>query len=87
MKHVADVGLGNEDDPTIWQYALDNGLHILTKDKDFNGIQSLKGFPPKIIWIRAGNVPTKYIAWLLKENYPLIDKFIKNKDIGIIEIY
>ncbi len=85
--HVVDVGLEKEDDPVIWQYALDHKLHILTKDKDFNGIQSLKGFPPKIIWLRTGNVPTKYIIKLLSENYRLIYQFIGNDDMGILEVY
>lgn len=87
MEHVADVGLEKEDDPIIWQYAWDNGLHILTKDKDFNGIQSMKGFPPKIVWLRPGNVPTKYIIRLLKENYAAIYQFIEATDMGIIEIH
>lgn len=86
MIHVADIGLENEDDSMIWQYAQENDLHILTKDKDFNNIQSLRGFPPKIIWLRMGNVSTKYIIRRIKENYTMIEKFIKDKNIGIIQI-
>ena len=60
--HVADIMLDEADDIKIWEYALNNNLNILTKDADFNDIQQLQGFPPKIVWIRSGSVSTKYIA-------------------------
>jgi predicted nuclease of predicted toxin-antitoxin system len=35
----------------------------------------LKGFPPKVIWIRLGNCSTKTIESLLRDNYEAILSF------------
>jgi predicted nuclease of predicted toxin-antitoxin system len=42
--HVHDVGLGGADDKTIWRYAADKGLLIVSKDSDFHGWSTLYGF-------------------------------------------
>ena len=84
--HVADIGLDDKDDFIVWNYAVENDLHILTKDGDFNGLQSLKGFPPKIIWIRIGNASTKIIIQVLQENADKIKTFLQNETIGILEL-
>ena len=85
--HVAQLGLEGADDISIWEYASKNSYHILTKDSDFNKLQYIYGFPPKIIWIRSGNVSTSYvIALLLSEKDPII-KFLGGPDQGILEIF
>jgi predicted nuclease of predicted toxin-antitoxin system len=45
---------------------------IVTKDADFSEFGVVKGFPPKIIWIRRGNCSTSDIETILRENYWLI---------------
>lgn len=84
--HVSNIGLNGADDSLIWEYAANNSLHILTKDKDFNDIQQVKGFPPKIIWLRIGNTSTKEIINNLKEQHIGILSFFNNKTNGILEI-
>jgi len=42
-------------DTKIWQYAKDNGFTIITRDNDFNDLVFMRGFPPKIVWLRTGN--------------------------------
>ena len=66
MQHVGQHGLDDSNDPEIWDYAAKNNLHILTKDSDFNDILNIKGFPPKIVWVRSGNVSTSYISNLME---------------------
>ena len=66
--HVHDIGLGGADDKTIWRYAADNGLLIVSKDSDFHGWSTLYGFPPKVIWLWTGNCLTEKIASLLQFN-------------------
>jgi predicted nuclease of predicted toxin-antitoxin system len=51
--HVRDVGLARADDLTVWTYAKDNGLTIVTKDGDFSGLSFVYGSPPKIVWLRV----------------------------------
>ena len=84
--HVSSIGLDEVDDSEIWKYAKDKELHIFTKDKDFNDIQQLKGFPPKIVWVRTGNASTKTIVNLLIKEKAVIIAFFKNTTTGILEI-
>lgn len=53
--HVTDLGDQPTDD-AIWIYARDNGWTILTKDTDYFDRLALEGAPPKIVWLRTGNL-------------------------------
>ena len=64
-----------------------NQYTILTFDEDFSEIQNLFSFPPKIIWLRTGNVSTNEIAQLLIKLKNDIDEFMNNDELGIYEIY
>ncbi len=74
-------------DTAIWRFAKANGYAILTFDEDFSELQNLFSYPPKIIWLRTGNVPTKEIAALLLRYENDIISFMSNDDLGIFEIY
>ncbi len=74
-------------DLMIWQYAKANNYSILTFDEDFFELQNLFSFPPKIIWLRTGNVATYEIANLLIKLKKEIDEFMVNDELGIYEIY
>jgi predicted nuclease of predicted toxin-antitoxin system len=70
----------------IWQFAQSKAYHILTFDEDFNELQNLLGFPPKIIWMRTGNLTTQGIAdKLLSLERSIID-FLNNDELGVFEI-
>jgi predicted nuclease of predicted toxin-antitoxin system len=84
-KHVGRLKLDKADDMSIWQYAKENNFHIVTKDTDFNNINTLYGFPPKVIWIHAGNIPTSSIIDLLKKKNEVIYAFLNNDNAGILE--
>ena len=43
-------------DKEIYQLASEKKIIILTKDEDFAELLRLKGPPPKVIWITAGNI-------------------------------
>ena len=60
-KHVKFENLSESDDIDIWLYAKENGYTIVTKDADFFDLGLVKGFPPKVIWLRCGNTSTKNI--------------------------
>lgn len=53
--HVLKLNPVWEDDE-IWDYAYQNNLIIITKDKDFQLKQLLNGAPPKVIHIKFGNL-------------------------------
>ena len=46
--HVRDVGLEAADDMTIWQYAGDHGLTIVSKDSAFRQLSFTLGLPPRV---------------------------------------
>jgi len=76
-KQAKELELENATDFEIFNYAKENNFTIATFDADFCEISVLKGFPPKIIWIRTGNISTNNIALLLKNNSELILEFSK----------
>jgi predicted nuclease of predicted toxin-antitoxin system len=78
---------GRLSDFSIWQFAKSNYYAILTFDEDFWELQNLYSFPPKIIWLRTGNVNTKMIADLLLKREDSIIQFIKDDSLGIYELY
>ena len=71
----------------IWQFAKAHQYHILTFDEDFSELQNLYSFPPKIIWLRTGNVSTNEIALLLTKLKSEINEFVSNNELGIYELY
>ena len=84
--HVRVLNLENADDLNVWQYAKDNNFHIISKDADFNNLNTLYGYPPKVIWLRTGNINTRAIIELLQDKIELINAFLDNKEIGLLEL-
>ena len=76
------VGLQNCIDSDIWQYAHDNNYVIVTFDSDFYDISLLNSSPPKIIWLKTGNLITQEIADLLIANENSIKEFISNHEMA-----
>ena len=85
--HVSMVGMGNALDIEVWQYAYDNDYIIVTKDADFSEFGLLKGFPPKIIWIRRGNCSTRDIETILRENYSAVGALSEDSETGILTLF
>lgn len=54
--HVQDIGLEAADDATIWRYAKQHKMTIVTKDEDFQALAT-RGveMPPQVVWVRLGN--------------------------------
>lgn len=84
-KQVRELGLENATDSDIFEYAKNNDYTIVTFDADFCGISVLKGFPPKIVWIRTGNTTTNNLEILLKNKSELILQFY-NESFACLEI-
>ena len=85
--HVDLIGLtvpAKDDD--IWNYALENGCIIITKDNDFLDLLELKGFPPKVVLIKTGNNSSKILAELIVDAKQQIED-LKNDKYGLLEIY
>ena len=85
--HLYLMGLDQQCDNVVWETAKKQEYIIVTKDSDFNELLILKGFPPKVIWIRSGNCSTKIIESLLRNNYQAILAFSEDKNIGMITLF
>lgn len=85
--HVSDFNLDHRDDLFIWEFAAEKSLHILTKDKDFAHIQNIKGHPPKIIQIMAGNISTPSLGNLLRRSIKEIRAFLSDGSKGMLLVY
>jgi len=84
-KQVRELGLENSTDLEIFEYAQRNDFAIVTFDSDFCYLIVIKGYPPKIIWIRTGNTTSKNLEKLLRNKYELIKLFLI-EDYGCLEI-
>lgn len=78
--HISDVGLSGADDSDIWQFARNEGFIIVTFDIDFYDLALIQGYPPKVIWIRTGNLTTHQIAELLLSNSKAIKDFVSSPE-------
>jgi predicted nuclease of predicted toxin-antitoxin system len=67
--HVREVGLRTADDEVVWNYALQHGFVIVSKDSDFHQRSFLYGHPPKVVWIRRGNCSTREMETILRTRY------------------
>lgn len=88
-KQVRQAGLEDTSDTKIWNYAKKNDFSIVSFDADFADIANIKGCPPKIIWLRTGNMTTNNIVKILKKHHFIIKEFIKNveyEEISCLEI-
>lgn len=77
---VRQLGLENMSDLEIWNYARAYEFTIVSFDADFYEISNIKGYPPKIIWLRLGNTSTSHIAEIINQKAALIQSFIKSKE-------
>lgn len=82
--HTAQLGLERASDHTIWEYAREHDLIIVSKDADFSEIITARGYPPKLISIRRGNCSTAEIGELLREHQAAIMELGQNRDLGVL---
>ncbi len=84
------LGLLQKKDRIIWDYALQHDFTIVTHDEDYLELSLLRGFPPKVVWLRTGNITTDDLAELLGAKASVIQTFIEKSDFqdtGCFELY
>jgi predicted nuclease of predicted toxin-antitoxin system len=59
--HVSLVGLDRASDAEVFDYALDNGYALVSKDVDFAELAQARSPSPKVVWLRLGNCTTAEI--------------------------
>ncbi|AFZ14875.1 hypothetical protein Cri9333_4073 [Crinalium epipsammum PCC 9333] len=86
-QHVYSIGLDQADDRSLWEYARQNNFTVVTRDSDFSELSILRGFPPKVIWIRRGNCSTNQIEEILRSHNGEIRQFNEDPNLGILALY
>lgn len=82
-------GLENASDSQIWSFASDNEFTIITFDADYFDLATLRGHPPKVIWLRIGNTSTVNLEMVIRLHADSIKEFITSRqldEIGCLEI-
>jgi len=85
--HVYDLDMAEAEDTEVWTYAKANNYTIVTRDSDYNDLLILRGFPPKIIWIRRGNCSTSEIERILRLHLADIQTLASESTLGILTLY
>lgn len=80
VTHVALLNMDTEEDEAIWNFAAENHLAIVTKDKDFYQRSLVRGHPPKIIHLKLGNCTTQQVLTILSNQAGHIRQFLNHPD-------
>ncbi len=85
-EQVLLAGLSTADDRAVWAYASAHGLAIVSKDADFQRLSAALGPPPKVIWLRVGNGPTRDVEALLRSRAADIRAFLADRVAALLEL-
>jgi len=84
-EHVEQVGLLRADDTRIWEYALQAGSIIVSKDEDFPKLKTLDPSGPAVVWLRVGNCSNQaLLRWFQPLLVDIVDRLQKGE--GLIEV-
>ncbi|MGB6870732.1 MAG: DUF5615 family PIN-like protein [Acidobacteriaceae bacterium] len=84
--HVQGAGLAEAPDDAVWNFAIERGLSIVTKDAGFRQRSFLEGQPPKVIWVAVGNCSTSTIETLLRDHKAEIDQFLQDEQSSFLSL-
>lgn len=85
-EQVLPAGLAGADDRAVWDYAAARGLAVVSKDADFQLLSTALGPPPKVVWLRVGNGPTREIEALLRSRAADIRAFLSDPGSALLEL-
>jgi predicted nuclease of predicted toxin-antitoxin system len=83
---VALVGMERASDAQIWDYAKIHGFVIVSNDADFEDLSSLRGAPPHVVRLRAGNLSKPAMLALLTASASVIQQAVETDCRAYIEI-
>ena len=82
--HVTEVRLAEAPDRDIWNYALEHGYVLVTKDDDFLNISSLSP-GGQLVWVRLGNCRAPNILQAFDRVWSAVEGCL-NKGDRVVEI-
>jgi predicted nuclease of predicted toxin-antitoxin system len=85
--HVVYLDLDTADDATVWRYAREHDFTLMTKNTDMVDLCVVKRAPPKVLWLRVGNCPTRVIADVIELNASRIKYFAGVKNQVVLSLF
>jgi predicted nuclease of predicted toxin-antitoxin system len=85
--HVANCDLGEASDIAIWNYARENDFLLVSRDADFVELSTLRGSPPKVVWLRLGNCVTKDVHEAIRRNSIAIAELPHDRERGVLALF
>lgn len=85
--HVQFHNLSEKTDTEIWEFAKANDFCIVTQDADFAERSRLYGSPPKVVWLRCGNVPTRQVEALIRAGEAAIRELLSDSGLHCLELH
>lgn len=82
--HATDLE-AQPSDSLLWSHARERNWIVLTRDADFFDRLMLHGPPPKVIWVRLGNVRKADLENLLVRLWPEISDLLAQAD--LVEVH
>ena len=83
-EQVLLAGLAVADDRAVWGYAAARGLAVVSKDVDFRDLSAAHGPPPKVVWLRVGNGPTRDVESLLRSRAADVRAFLADSTSALL---
>jgi predicted nuclease of predicted toxin-antitoxin system len=85
-EHVFLAGLATANDRAVRGYAAAHGLALISKDADFARLSATLGPPPKVIWLRIRNGPTRDVVALLRARATDVQAFLTDPTAAVLEL-
>lgn len=82
--HVDRIGLGSAMDDEIWEYARREGYTLVSKDSDFHEKSLLRGYPPRVIWIKRGNCTNRQVEMILRNRVEQVGAFLNDPEAAFL---
>lgn len=67
-------------DREIWDYGRERGCIVVTRDTDVFDRLVLEGPPPKVVWVRLGNVRRRVLVEKWRAIWPEIERMLLECD-------
>ena len=72
-------------DSELWMEASERDCILVTKDADFFDRLVLHGPPPKVVWVRVGNIRRRDMETLFTQNWTQIQSLLAEAD--LVELF
>lgn len=84
--HVRYFNLLQSPDEEIWLFAKKEGYSIVSHDDDFHQRCLAYGAPPKVIWVKSGNIRKKDFEQTIRNWSTFIDHFLNEEESALLVI-